>query len=82
MQTREVHRYIAVWHKTDDVLIDQVSLSPEEFDTIRKMLGHESSDPMYDCYPLIDNVLTQVRRLLHGMLRTGDYEYLLEAESL
>ena len=44
-------RYIAVF-RDGDLLLDKVPVSPEEFETIRDLIGYAKTDPMYDCYPL------------------------------
>jgi hypothetical protein len=81
MFPEHLHRYVAVFEKHGDALIDEVALSTEEFEAIRSLLGYDQSDPMLYCYPLEGNVLGEVFALLGGRLRTGDYEYFLEAES-
>ncbi len=82
MTSTQLHRYIAVFEKQGDVLIDKVSLSPEEFEAIRSILGYDKAHPMYDCYPLEADSLRKASNLLHGKLKTGNYDYFLETESV
>lgn len=80
MWTGKLHRYVAVFQKGGDEMVDKIQLSPAEFEAIRRLLNYDKSDPMYDCYPLTDDVLRSVSSILGGKLCLGDYDYLLEAE--
>jgi hypothetical protein len=80
MWTGTLHRYVAVFQKDGDELISKASVSQEEFEAIRRLLGHDESDAMYDCYPLLGDVLREVKSLLGERLPQGKYDYLLEAE--
>lgn len=82
MNNIHLHRYIALYDKPGDAFVDKVALSLEEFETVRRLLGYEEREPMFDCYPLKGDVLSKVLTLLEGRLRTGDYDYFLETESI
>jgi hypothetical protein len=77
---QEVDRYLVIYERLGDEPIEEVRLSEDEFDTVRRMLSHDASDPMCDCYPLKGDALRRFLGLL-GRRPDQDRDYFLESEA-
>lgn len=77
----KLHRYISIFNKSNDLLVSTVSLTSEEFEKIRLILGYSDNDPMYECYPVIGEAFEQVSALLAGRLTRGNFDYFLDTDS-
>lgn len=78
---KEITRCISIFQRVGDDFVGSVEITNSEFKNIRKLLGFNESQKMYDSYLISGNTLKLIKDFLGERLPIGDYEYFLEVES-